>query len=150
MLVPPPVWLAAAFLAGYAIDRRLRRLPLVSQEHEGTTETVGLVLGVVALLIIGAAFVHFFRARATLLPVGKTARLVTGGVFRFTRNPMYLSLTLLYLGLTLMANSIWPLVFLPIALAVIVGLFIPYEERRMRRLFGDEYDAYRARVRRWL
>ena len=150
MYVPPPVWFALAFIAGYAIDRRLRRFPLVSRNLETIFERVGLVLAAVGLLLIGAAVVHFFRARATLLPVGKTHRLVTGGVYRVTRNPMYLGTTLLYLGLALLANSIWPLLFLPIALLVVGGLFIPYEERRMHRLFGPEYDLYRSRVRRWM
>ncbi|MFI5210728.1 MAG: methyltransferase family protein, partial [Gemmatimonadales bacterium] len=69
---------------------------------------------------------------------------------RFSRNPMYVGMTLLYLGIALWANSLWPLLLLPAVLVVMRRGVIAREEAYLERRFGDEYRSYRARVRRWL
>jgi protein-S-isoprenylcysteine O-methyltransferase Ste14 len=63
---------------------------------------------------------------------------------------MYLAMTMFYLGLTLLANALWPLLLLPGVLIVIQRGVIAREERYLERTFGDAYGAYAARVRRWL
>ena len=92
-----------------------------------------------------------FRQHHTVVdPRGDVTRLVTDGPFRFTRNPMYLSLMILYIGGTLAFTLSWGVVWLvPVFLALRYGV-IAREEQYMKGKFGDEYDAYTRRVRRWL
>ncbi|HEX6629907.1 MAG TPA: isoprenylcysteine carboxylmethyltransferase family protein, partial [Gemmatimonadaceae bacterium] len=84
------------------------------------------------------------------IPNRPATRLATGGPYRLTRNPMYVSLAALYLGVALFANSWWPVALLPLVLLVVDRAVIAREERYLAAAFPDEYAAYRARVRRWL
>jgi len=90
------------------------------------------------------------RAGTNVRPDRPVTALVTGGPFRFSRNPLYLSLTALYLGITLLGDALWPLATLLPALAVVHWRIVLREERFLEARFGDEYRAYKARVRRWL
>ena len=77
-------------------------------------------------------------------------RLVTTGPYRFTRNPMYVGLTTILLGIGLLVGT-WPFLIPPVVFPLVVSaFFIRREERILERAFGDEYEAFRRRVRRWL
>ncbi|MDP9241515.1 MAG: isoprenylcysteine carboxylmethyltransferase family protein, partial [Actinomycetota bacterium] len=86
----------------------------------------------------------------TIVPHRPVARLLTGGPYGLTRNPMYTGLAMAYLGGALLAGTWLPLVFLPLALLCVRRLVIDPEERYLRGRFGADYAAYQARVRRWL
>ncbi len=111
----------------------------------------------IALAAIGAGFdvsglVAFRRARTTVNPMkpGSASSLVHSGVYRVTRNPMYVGLVFLLLGWAAYLWSPWVL-FGPLAFAAYINRFqIAPEERALAALFGEEYRAYQARVRRWL
>ena len=94
--------------------------------------------------------IAFRRARTSPIPVKPTTAIVETGPYRFTRNPMYVGLTLLYLGLTLWVGSLWPLLLLPVALFALQRFVIAREERYLEAKFGDQYLRYKARVRRWI
>ena len=79
-----------------------------------------------------------------------TNSLVTAGPFRFSRNPIYIGLTLAYVGLSLVFNSYWPLPFLPPVLVIMHYGVIKREEAYLEELFGPDYRDYRSQVRRWL
>jgi len=112
------------------------------------------VPGVVLCLASGVAGIWgrviMGRAGTSMRPDRPATALVTGGPFRFSRNPLYLSLTALYLGITLLFDALWPLVTLLPMLAVVHWGIILREERYLEAKFGDEYRAYKARVRRWI
>ena len=91
----------------------------------------------------------FQRLRTTTTPGEAPNRLVTTGPYRFTRNPMYLGLVLAYLGEQGMLILAWPLLFLALTVGYVNWFVIPLEEASLRA-FGPAYDAYRARVRRWI
>jgi len=76
--------------------------------------------------------------------------LVTTGPYRYTRNPMYLGLAFLYAGIALAFGLLWALAALPVVLLVVDRVVIPPEERHLEAQFGDEYRAYKSRVRRWI
>jgi Phospholipid methyltransferase len=83
-------------------------------------------------------------------PFKPTMSIVTPGPFRFTRNPLYLGVTLIYCGLALVSNTWWCFVLLvPVLLLIHLGV-VTREERYLERKFGDSYRQYRARVRRYL
>ena len=88
--------------------------------------------------------------RTAILPGAATTLVLRSGPFRFSRNPLYVGLIALDLGLALLAASFWALVSLPRGIAALVWGAIRPEERYLTQTFGAEYEAYRARVRRWL
>jgi len=149
MHIPPPLWFAAAFFAGWGLQLLLP-LTIHSSTIVLASRAMGFGLLVCGGLIALSCFVMFLLARTTVIPFGRASSLVTRGPYRFTRNPMYLSLVLAYLGGAGLLVLPWPLVLLPVPLAVINWIVIPFEEKRLRETFGGAYDAYRAKVHRWL
>jgi len=115
-----------------------------------------VTLPIAALALIGAgwlsisAFQIMARAQTEIDPAKPTTAIVSDGVFRFSRNPLYLSLTLLYIGISLLLNALWALLLLlPLLVIVQVGV-IQREEAYLERKFGDEYLRYKTQVRRWI
>lgn len=109
---------------------------------------IGLVIASLALFSLAAGR---FQAAGTPLPTNRTPqRLVQDGPYRWSRNPIYLAMTLLHLGIALWVDSLWLLLTLAITLVVMVLGVIRREERYLAARFGEEYREYRARVRRWL
>ena len=76
--------------------------------------------------------------------------MVTQGPFQYTRNPAYLSMTIIYTGISSLVNALWAILLLPVALLVIQRGVIEREERYLERKFGEEYIRYKAQVRRWI
>jgi protein-S-isoprenylcysteine O-methyltransferase Ste14 len=93
---------------------------------------------------------QFARAGTAIVPLTRSSALVTDGVFAYSRNPMYLGMTLGLVGVALLLNRPWPWLVPPIFVAVLYLRFIRHEERLMEATFGDAYRAYCARVRRFL
>ena len=92
----------------------------------------------------------FGRHRTGLLPGQATRELIEEGPYRLSRNPLYLGLLALYLGLALLAPTVWGLFLFPVAVLLITwGAILP-EERYLRERFGSRYELYSGRVRRWL
>lgn len=111
---------------------------------------VGLALIAAGLGLMAMAMARF-KAAGTNVPTPQPATaLVTEGPYRFSRNPIYLAMTLIFLGLAAASNSLWLLLLLPIVLLIMHYGVILREERYLAGKFGADYAAYRARVRRWL
>ncbi len=144
----PPLIYAGLFSVGYTAHRFVP-MPLFV-DLPRALRLVGWTLMALALLVSGSAALLMFRAGTTPNPRRPTTALVVHGPYRFTRNPMYLALALLYLGLALLVNSAWPLALFPVAIMLVDRWVIVREEAYLERAFGDAYRAYKARVRRWL
>ena len=145
--LPPPVWALAYILIAAAISY-LAGWPGMPGLQIVWLEVVLVGLGIVSLF----SAARLFRREGTELnPTSTTnAKLVTSGPFRFTRNPMYLGLVLVTLGIALSVGA-WPMLLAPIATFVTANwVHIPFEEAKMRRQFGDAFDAYCGKVRRWI
>lgn len=147
-LIPPPLW-AALFMAGaYGLGLLL---PFGSDFPEWRHKPTGALLVAAALAILFFSMGQFFFAGTQLMPHAPVNnKLVTHGVYAFTRNPMYLAMTLITLGVAMWMGQ--PLMYLaPLAMFLTADrVFIPFEEAKMRRQFGDTFDAYTRRVRRWV
>jgi len=99
-----------------------------------------------------AGLLAFRKARTTVNPLrpGKASTMVTGGVYRLTRNPMYVGMLWLLTAWAVHLSALWPFVGLPLFVLYIGRFQIAPEERALRSLFGKAYDDYAARVRRWV
>jgi protein-S-isoprenylcysteine O-methyltransferase Ste14 len=116
--------------------------------------TVLVPLGCIAVLVAVALFLYAvreFRIADTPVPGNRpTTTIVRTGPYRCSRNPIYLSFSLLQLGLAYWVNSLWLLVTLMPAVALISFVVIPREEQYLETLFPSDYLPYKASVRRWL
>jgi protein-S-isoprenylcysteine O-methyltransferase Ste14 len=145
---PPPLIYVAGIVLGWLVNR-LRPLPITG--HPSILRFALAVLCVIAwVLLFGAALNVFRRERTTLIPNQPASALATTGIYSRTRNPMYLSLAVLYIAVALVLDSWWPLLLLPVVLVIVDRLVIVREERYLTQAFPHEYDEYRRRVRRWL
>jgi len=145
----PISFFPAAILVGLALDRLLP-LPLAIPEADGVPWIAAGSLILIGLVLFAAGVRNFSRA-STPLPTNRPARvLVTTGIYRWTRNPIYLGFLLAYGGIGVAALSPWILILtLPLAVTVRYGV-VAREEAYLERRFGDAYRDYRRRVRRWL
>jgi protein-S-isoprenylcysteine O-methyltransferase Ste14 len=138
-------------LAGALMWALDRWLPLAHWIGYPWTRLGGLPVAA-GVAVIAAALIEFRRAETSVNPVdlSKTSRLVTDGVFRLTRNPMYLGLSLLLTGWALWLGSASPWLVPPLFVILITMLQIIPEEQFLGRLFAEQYFAYQRRVARWI
>lgn len=148
ILVPPPLIFIVAYAAGVGIHRlypvatRTGANPVVS--------ALALVVFLAGLAVTLAGLLTLLRAHTGIMPLRPVRTLVTTGPYRFTRNPIYLGLTIAYLGVAAMQDQVWPLVTLPIGLWVLRKTVIDIEEQHLAGRFPGEYPDYCRRVRRWV
>jgi protein-S-isoprenylcysteine O-methyltransferase Ste14 len=148
VMIPPPVIYVVTFVIGMIVDRLATwdqdwmRAPLL--------HWVGWALIIAGLFLAPSSAGLFAVRQTTLNPAGVPTKLVTGGTFALTRNPMYLGLTIIYLGATLALGEIWPLVIVVLPWSITNWVVIPFEEARLRDTFGQTYFDYCRRVRRWV
>ena len=141
VVAPPPLIFAGALAIGLFVHRFF--------PGAGARLLGRVCMGISGMLAM-SAFLEMRCAGTHVDPAQPATALVTQGPFRLTRNPLYLSLTLLYTGIALMVNSLWAIVLLPGALIVIRYGVINREERYLERTFDEQYLSYKAKVRRWI
>lgn len=144
--VHPPIvaliFIAVAFVLG--------RFVLASFMAPSVLRNVGFVLTFIGLLCGVGAFLEFRKARTTLDPHGSTKQLVTSGIYRFTRNPIYLGFLLMVIGFPLNSGFYSGIVVAPFFALTLNRLVIEKEEAYLEKKFKDVYTSYKSRVRRWL
>ncbi len=149
---PPPFYFVLGFLAGWLLHR-LVPLPVPGANGIGGIvgmRAVGWLLIAVGVVLLVWAQITFRRHHTTVIPNRPASAMVTDGPYSFTRNPIYVSLALIYLGLALLTRMLWPIIVLPVVLVLITMLVIRREERYLADAFGAEYAEFRRRVRRWV
>lgn len=144
---PPPLWAIALLVATYFLSD----LPAFAALPSWRSQVVGVVLMLAGAALPAIAITQFRTANTQVMPTSeKNDALVTTGLYRFTRNPMYVGVVTVSLGAALWFGR--PLMFLaPLCVFAITNfVLVPFEEAKMRRQFGDAFDAYCRRVRRWI
>jgi len=146
--IPPPL---VAVLFGVAMWL-VSRLGGAVHVSFGYRVAAAIVIGSIGVAFGLSAMASFVRAKTTMNPTkpGATSSLVTHGVYRLTRNPMYLSLALYLIAWTVYLSNWLALLLLPVFVLYINQFQIKPEERALSALYGPEYASYRSRVRRWL
>lgn len=146
VIAPPPLIFFGTLAVGLILNYFLPFAFLPS----GTNLVLGALFIIMGLAIAFSAFITMHRADTPPDPGEPVRALVVRGPFRFTRNPIYIALALIYLGVTCVFNSLIALALLPIALAIIHFGVILREEKYLTQKFGEAYLQYQARVRRWI
>ncbi len=152
VIAPPPLLFLAALLLGFVVDHLLslpRPFTRGSSAHMISAIVAGFFI-VGGLALAGAGIRNFSRA-GTPVPTNEPTRaLVTTGIHSWTRNPIYLGLFALYLGVAIAVRSPWLLILaLPLALGIRYGV-VAREEAYLKGRFGRAYEDYKTGVRRWL
>ena len=144
--VPPPLIYVGPLILGLMLDRR-RHLPFLPR-------VVARGLGFSLLgggAVLNAWFLRTIRKTDVPIRTDKPVpRLTTEGPFRYSRNPSYLALAMIYAGIASVRNSLWAVLLLAPVVWVIGREVIGREERYLERAFGEEYLTYKGRVRRWV
>lgn len=146
VIAPPPLIYAGTLILGLGV-KRLLPTPFLPRS---LSRIFGWPLVVCGLAIGLLGFREMRRAGTNVDPYEPTTAVVTEGPYRFTRNPLYVGMTLIYAGITARANALPAALLLPLVLAVMRRGVIEREEAYLERKFGDEYLRYKDRVRRWI
>ena len=146
--VPVPWVFVLCYLLGVALEH-FHHTP-VSALGDKLALTAGYILFIAGAIIAGWGLFLFRSAGTTTVPGRLSAQFVRSGPYRFTRNPMYVGLTLAYLGEAGLLRQAWPLATLPLVLAYVNWIVIPLEEAKLTQVFGSQYRFYKTQVRRWL
>lgn len=146
--IPPTI---VCLVIGIAMWLAARATPALSFESPGLRWLAGALV-LVGFVIVALAVAGLRRAHTTLNPThpGKSAVLVVSGIYRRTRNPMYLGLLAFVAGWALVLDNALALLGVPILMAYLTWFQIIPEERALAERFGTEFHTYQSRVRRWL
>lgn len=146
---PPPILYVVGFGIGWLLHRAWPLALFSSGRSAGAVLSGWLLIGL-ALLMLTVALITFLRHRTGIYPNKPATAIVRSGLYRFSRNPMYVALAILYAGIVLLTNLLWPLLLLPLVLLVLQKAVIAREERYLKETFGESYEEYCRQVRRWI
>ena len=142
VFLPPPLIFGGLLALGLLLDRDPLRF--------GPVSISGMVLAAGGVVLIGVALGLFRSSRTRPEPWQPASSLVNRGIYRFTRNPMYLGMAMFSLGIAMVFTSLAGAVLALAALIIIDRAVVRREEAYLTRRFGQDYLVYKARVRRWL
>lgn len=146
--IPPPLIFAAIFLIAFLIQKVI----IINNSffQKDGTKMLGIIFFLVALYLLVRGVWKFIATGNTLITMQPASSLQSEGIYKFTRNPMYLGLIFLYLALTCAIGNWWHIIFLPILILIIEKYVIKREEKYLERRFGQSYLDYKKQVRRWV
>ena len=145
---PPPLVFVAGVIIGVVVHAFVMPLPVGLSP--GLRIAVGVAATVLGVVVLGGAIGLLQRTGQDPKPWESTPEIVSTGVYRITRNPMYVGMALLQIAIAVGLANWWIIILVPIALAIIYATAVRHEEIYLERKFGDEYTRYRTSVRRWL
>ena len=146
-LIPPPAPYVLALLGGWWLDRHVLPLPW---DDGVVSRALGWAWLAIGLILFAWTLWTFHRHRTTVNPYASASALCIDGPFRYSRNPIYLGDWLILIGIALLMNTFWPLVFGPLIWLMLRFGVIRYEEAHLEAKFGNAYRDYKTRVRRWI
>ena len=143
---PPPLIFLISILIGVGLNR-LRPMSFVPAS---LAMPIGIAFSAAAFILAFLGFRELKRHQTSPRPDHPSSAVVTSGPYRFTRNPLYVSLSLLHLGIGLWTNILWVVLMLIPAWLVVTTQVIAREEAYLERAFGEDYLSYKRTVRRWI
>ncbi len=142
-----PPFVALFYIVVAMVLQKFLPIPL---EVPAVGRYIGLGMTFIGFMLGVGAYIEFRKARTTLNPHGSVRALVTGGIYRLTRNPIYLGFLLMVIGFPLNYGLLWGFAIAPFFATTISRLVIEKEEAYLEKKFKEQYTGYRSRVRRWL
>ena len=146
--IPVP-WVFVLTYLGGLIFQFILPFNLHAEEKLFYIRISGVIIFTLGALFASWSLIIFHKARTTTTPGESSKKIVIYGPYRYTRNPMYVSLILAYLGEAGILGQLWPVIALPLVMAYVNWVVIPLEEEVLRKDFKDEYENYCSRVHRW-
>ncbi len=146
--IPPPVLMLITGVLMWFISTTAFAVPVLIPG----SRIAAVLMAAAGIALATLAIRQFSSQQTTVNPLQpeKASSLVTGGVFQWTRNPMYLALAMILIGWSFWLQSVAALLVVPLFALVLTELQIKPEEQAMQKLFGEAYSEYRSNVRRWL
>lgn len=145
-IILPPVLLVACLIGMIALSRYGSPTVIVF----GWAKSFGYLLIALGIFLPVWGAQIFKKKETNILPYKSPDKMVTQGPFRLSRNPMYLGMLLVLLGVAIRTGAAESFLFAALFFAVANWWYIPFEEVKMAKVFGQEFDDYKAKVRRWL
>lgn len=146
--IPPPLTLVVSLIVGLLLHRVFPVCMMSASWPVRLLIAAPLLLG---YGVVTALSIRMMLARNTALaPHRSTTTVISEGPFRLTRNPLYLSVLMLYAGIAILVNEVWMLCLLPVMLVALDRGAVKHEEEYLERKFGDQYLEYKRSVRRWI
>ena len=146
--IPPPLIYLAAMIAGWLVHRDLFSLSLGLPR--GVRFAAAAVAAAIGIGVMVAAVGLFKRTGQDPKPWLSTPEVISTGVYRITRNPMYVGMALLQAGFGIARANGWTIALVPVVLAVVYATAVRHEEAYLEEKFGDAYVRYKRSVRRWI
>jgi len=145
---PPPLFYVLIFMISIYVQQQYP-LPFLFLDTD-----VALVSGMISVLagvtIVLPALIRFLKTKNTLITIRPASSLQTSGIYSLTRNPMYLGLLMIYIGIGFLKGNLWTFMFIPLVILVVTSFVIVHEEKYLSRTFGNDYIEYKRKVRRWI
>jgi protein-S-isoprenylcysteine O-methyltransferase Ste14 len=146
--LPPPMIYAAVFTMAIPIQKRIPINDLLLKTPPA--HFISFFSFILAIFFISRSLFQFSRTKNTVITVKAATSLQTTGIFQKTRNPMYVGLLMVYVGLTCLIGNWWNVIFIPLLLIIIQEYVIKREEQYLSRAFGEDFIQYKQNVRRWI
>ena len=146
--IPPPLFYVLIFIAGMFIQKKI---PLDNALFQlQIIKVAGIFFLMIALFFSFRSLRQFLLSKNTLIPIKPASSLQTTGIYRISRNPMYVGLAIIYLGLTCLIGNWWNFILFPVLFLIVQEYIIKREEKYLKLEFGEQYEEYKKKVRRWL
>jgi protein-S-isoprenylcysteine O-methyltransferase Ste14 len=146
--LPPPLVYIAVFIIAVLCQKELPISNTVF--HTQATKFAGTLLIICALYFIISGLRQFIKSKNTLILIKPATSLQKTGIYKISRNPMYCGLAIAYLGITCFVGGWWNIILFPLLILICQEYIIKREEKYLELEFGQQYDEYRRKVRRWL
>lgn len=146
--IPPPLIYVLVFLSAIFIQKRISIDNWIF--HLQITKIAGVLFLVISLLFLITSLRQFYISKNTLVLIKPASSLQFNGIYSITRNPMYVGLALIYLGISCFVGNWWNIILFPLLLVIVQVYIIKSEEKYLLRKFEKEYVVYKTKVRRWL
>jgi protein-S-isoprenylcysteine O-methyltransferase Ste14 len=148
VFIPPPLFYVLIFIAAVFIQKII---PISDKLfHSSAIKVVGVILLITALFFLVRSLRQFFLTKNTLILIRPASSLQTTGIYGMTRNPMYVGLAIVYLGITCFIGNWWNIILFPVLFFTVQEYIIKREEKYLELEFGERFSDYKRIVRRWL
>jgi protein-S-isoprenylcysteine O-methyltransferase Ste14 len=148
VFIPPPLFYVVSFIISIILQRFI---PIKNTFLQGSMAMIIGSIAIAAGLFFSVPAVRqFIISKNTLIPFKSASSLQTSGIYSVSRNPMYTGLLLTYTGLALIFGNCWTFILIPVLIVMVTIRIILPEERYLTRAFGNNYEEYRKKVRRWI